>query len=140
PGQTAGPTDGGDSTDEAPFDQIAPPAAGASATGGGATGAGAAGDATSTTAAPDATPNPDAVNELPADFDQTPATTPSSPAPSPADEAPMDLGAPPLSQAGHTTGHHDDKAALWATGLSFAAVLLVLGGWLWIKRRKYDPA
>ncbi|HEV7534166.1 MAG TPA: hypothetical protein VGP90_00945 [Acidimicrobiia bacterium] len=84
---------------------------------------------------PDSTPNPDAVSELPPDFGQTPAP-PTTATP---DEAPLDAAAPPITQAGHT-GHRNSGAALWATAAAFGALLLLGAGWLWTRRRRYDPA
>jgi len=59
-------------------------------------------------------------------------------APPPAEETPLDA-APPLNQAGHTT-HPKAKAALWATALAFGALLLISSAWIWVRRRRYDPA
>ncbi|MDQ1516397.1 MAG: hypothetical protein QOE80_2227 [Actinomycetota bacterium] len=91
--------------------------------------------ATTTTQTPDATPNPAAVGELPSDFGQAPAP----PTTAGADGAPIDAAAPPLSQAGHT-GRPKNGAALWATGAAFGGLLLLCSGWLWTRRRRYDPA
>ena len=92
---------------------------------------------TTTTQAPDPTPDPAAVPELPSDFDQAPTAAP--PATAPADEAPLDAAAPPISQAGHTESRAG-RPALWATGAAFGGLLLVSAAWLWTRRRRYDPA
>jgi hypothetical protein len=95
-----------------------------------------AGDGTTTTLAPNPTPDAAAVPELPSDFD--PSATPEAGAPT--DEAPLDSLAP-LNQAGHTDKAPANKPALWVTAIAFGALLLVSAAWLWARRdRRYDPA
>ena len=94
---------------------------------------GDAADGTTTTLAPDPFPDPAAVSELPADFDES--ATP--PPPAAADETHLDAAAL-LSQAGHTKPP-PNKPALWATAIAFGALLLVSAAWLWTRRGHLRP-
>jgi hypothetical protein len=44
------------------------------------------------------------------------------------------------SPATEKTANRRNAPALWATALSFAALLLTSSGWVWTRRRFYDPA
>ncbi len=95
---------------------------------------GDAADGTTTTFAPD--PTPDAAAGLRVAGGLRPVGD--SPGTEPVDQTQLDAAAS-LNQAGHTE-EPTNKPALWATAIAFGALLLVSAAWLWTRRGHYDPA
>jgi len=48
----------------------------------------------------------------------------------------IDVAAPSTEH----TANRRNRPALWATALSFASLLTISVGWVWARRRLYDPA